>query len=298
MTINKPLLLVILAATFWGGTPPIMKFTLTQIPLFSLAFIRMATASLILGLIIGKNVKIEKKDYPMFFYSAITGVTLNLTFFFIGLKFTQAILASFLVASVPILTMLASHIFLKEKITLRLIFASTVAFAGVAILIGKPGDGVSLAQTFGNILLLLASLAWVAHEIIAKKLLKIYDGGVVAFYSMAIGAATFLPLAIWEFLKNPAWTANVDIKGLAGLLYGIFFASLFAYWAWQKGLSGIPAGQASFYFYIDPVSGSILSIILLGEKLTRELLIGAILIAIGVIIVEYKSHPLHKKFAT
>ena len=294
LKINKSILLVILAATLWGGTPPIMKLTLTQIPVFSLAFIRMSTASIILGFLIYKNLKIKRADWLTFFWAAVTGVTLNLTFFFIGLKFTQAILASFLVAAVPILTLLASHIFLKEKFTLKLIFASTVAFAGVAVLIGNPSDSVNLAQTFGNILLLLASLAWVAHEIIAKKLLKVYDGGVVAFYSMAIGAVTFLPMAIVEFLENPAWIKSVNSTGFAGLIYGILFASLTAYWAWQKGLSGMPAGQASFFFYIDPISGAIFSILLLGEKLTPSLFFGGLLITAAVLLAEQKrkNHPL------
>lgn len=297
MTLNKSLLLVLLAAFLWGGTPPIMKLTLTQIPVFSLAFIRMAVASIILGVLIYKNLKIKKEDYLTFFWAALTGVTLNLAFFFLGLKLTQAILASFLVGSVPIFTLLASHIFLKEKITLRIIFASTIAFAGVAIIIGNPDGKLNPTQIIGNVLLLLASLAWVAHEIIAKKLLKVYDGGVVAFYSMAIGAFTFLPFAIFEYFQNPNWTSGVNSTGLAGLLYGIFFASLIAYWAWQKGLSGLPAGQASFFFYIDPISGAILSILLLGEKLTTELFIGAALITVGVFLAQRKSHPLHKKFA-
>jgi len=58
----------------------------------------------------------------------------------------------------------------------------------------------------------------------------------------------------------------------------------------------MPAGQAAFFFYLDPVSGTILSIILLGEKLTPQLLIGGILIAAAVLLVEQKrrAHPLHR----
>ena len=111
---------------------------------------------------------------------------------------------------------------------------------------------------------------------------------------MAIGAVTFLPLFLFETLKHP-WLTNVNIQGLSGLLYGIFFASLAAYLAWQKGLSLLPAGQAAFFFYLDPVTGAALSILLLGEKLTPQLVIGGILIAAAVFLAEQKrhSHPLH-----
>lgn len=285
------------AAIIWGATAPIMKLTLTEIPVFSLAFIRMTVASIILGAIIFKNLKIKKSDYLTFFWAAITGVTLNLSFYFIGLKLTEAILAAFLIAAVPIFTMIAAHFYLKEKFTTRLIIASLIAFFGVVIIIGRFDKPVTSFQILGNILLLLATISWVINEIIAKKLLKVYDGGTVAFYTMAIGAFTFLPLFIWEYFKGSNWISEVTTKGFLGLLFGIFFASLTAYWAWQKGLKLLPAGQAAFFFYLDPISGAILAMILLGEKLTPSLIVGGILIALAVFLAEQKrkSHPLHKE---
>ena len=296
MRLNSAFIYTASAAIIWGATAPIMKLTLTQVPVFSLAFIRMSLASLILAIFIFKKLRIAKKDIVMFIWAAITGVSLNLTFFFIGLKLTQAINAAFLIASVPIMTILAAHLYLKEKLTLKLMLASIIALIGVVIIIGKPQGAVSSFQILGNLLLLLATFFWVIHEILAKKLLKVYDGGVVAFYSMAIGAFTLAPLFLWELWQNNQWTSQVNLAGIIGILYGILFASLLAYWAWQKGLSLLPAGQAAFFFYLDPISGTILAIILLGEKLTPQLIAGGILIALAVLLVEQKRrlHPLHK----
>lgn len=273
-----------------------MKLTLEEIPVFSLAFLRMAAASLILGSLIFKNLKIKKEHWRNFFWAAITGVTLNLTLFFVGLKLTAAILAAFLVASTPIFTMVAAHIYLKEKFTARLIASSAIALVGVVTIIGKFEGPFNTMALLGNILLLLATISWVAHEIIAKKLLKVYDGSTVTFYSMAIGAFTFLPLFLFEYMANPNWYASVTSKGAAGLLFGIFAASLTAYWAWNKGLKLLPAGQAAFFFYLDPISGAVLAMILLGEELTPQLIVGGLLIAAAVFLAEQKrrTHPLHK----
>ena len=145
--VNKALLFTATASIIWGATAPIMKLTLQEIPLFSLAFIRMATASAILGFFVYKKLKIRKVDQFNLILAALTGVTINLTLFFLGLKLTSAIVASFLTASVPIFTLIAAHLYLKEKFTKKLVLASIVAFTGVAILVGKLS-----ASAFYNLL--------------------------------------------------------------------------------------------------------------------------------------------------
>lgn len=294
--VNSASLLVIAATLIWGGTVPIMKLTLQEVPIFSLAFTRMFFASLLLGVFVFRKLKIKKSDYSTFLYSALTGVTINLTLFFIALKLTEAILAAVLVAATPVMTMIAANFYLKEKFTLKLVISSAIAFAGVIIIVGIPQDGFNIKALIGNILLLMASLAWVIHEIITKKLLKVYSPETVTFYAMAIGCVTFLPFALLEFVAKPTWPTHLSFWGVIGILYGIFLASFFAYWAWHKGLAKLPAGQASFFFYLGPISGAILSIILLGEKLTIPLIIGSIFITLAVFIAEShrKMHPLHR----
>lgn len=297
MKIPPAYLFIIIAIVIWGATPAIMKLTLTEIPVFTLAFIRMLVASSLLYIFVHKKLNIQKQDHLRFIFLALTGVTLNLTFFFLALTQTKAINSAFLTPAVPILTIAAAHIYLKEKFEPKIILAGIIALIGIIIVFNKPTGPSAPREFIGNILLLLSSLSWVIHEIIAKKLLKNYGAGTIAFYAMFIGALTFFPLYIFELIKNPLWIANVSTSGYLGLAFGIFFASLTAYWAWQKGLQKLPAGQASFFFFLDPVTGSIFSYFLLGEKITTSLIIGGSLIALSVFLAEYrrKNHPLHTK---
>ncbi len=228
-------------------------------------------------------------------FAGLCGVTFNIAFFFLGLRLAPAINAALLVAAIPILTLVAASIYLKEKLSVRLVLAGCMAIVGVFTIIGLPTT-TTLAQFLGNVLLLLSALFWVAYEIISKKLFKKYSSSAVTFYTMAVGAITFAPLAVYEFIQNPNWVRSVTTTGWLGIFYGIFFASLIAYWAWQTGLSKIQAGRASFFFYLDPISGAILAVLLLGETITTPLIIGTILITLGVIFAEFKreSHPFYK----
>lgn len=299
MKIRSAYLFLIIAAIIWGATPAIMKITLAQIPLFSLAFLRMFFAANLLYFFARNNLKIQKKDLLMFISLAITGITIHIAFFFFGLKLTQAIHAAFLIAAGPILTVVAAHFYLREKLEKKLILTGLVAVLGIGMIVGAPDNHLNPAEAVGDIFILLSSLAWVAHEIIAKKLLKTYKSTTVTFYTLFIGAITFLPFYLFELINNPNWIFNVNTIGFLGLAFGIFLASFTAYLAWQKGLSKLPAGQASYFFYLDPISGSIFSILLLGEKLTPSLIMGATLITLAVFLAEYrrKLHPLHKKFS-
>jgi len=273
-----------------------MKLTLQQVPIFSLVVIRMGVASLIMLPFISKDLKIKREDLPTFIWAAATAITIHMTLFFIGLKLSEAIYAAVLAASVPVMTLAAASVFLKEKLTPRLILATLVAVIGLIITIGKPDGNLNLPTFIGNLLLIGASVFWVVHEIIAKKLLKKYPAQTITFYTMGFGAISLLPPAIWELFKNPLWVTSLSSQSIGGILFGIIFASLIAHFAWQKGLSLLPAGEASFFFYIDPISGAVLAMILLGEKLTLPLIIGGALITSAVFLAENKrkSHPLHR----
>lgn len=290
---SPALLYLILAAIIWGATVPIMKITLREVPIFSLIVIRMSIAGILLLPFAYKKLHVEKGDFRNIFLAAIFGTNLNLAFFFYGLEYSQAINGSIILATTPIFTLFFAHIFLKEKLSFKLIAGALLAFIGTFTIIGIPVFNLDFKSAIGNISLLLSALAWVVHEIFAKKVLKKYHFLTVSFYTTAIGATLFFPIALLELIDNPTWFINVSSEGILGLLYGIFFASLVAYTAWQIGLSKTTASQASFVFYLLPLFGIIFSIILLKESFSPLLILGSVIIVSGIILAEYhrKSHP-------
>lgn len=292
---NKPspaLLYLVTAAIIWGATVPIMKITLIEVPIFSLIVLRMAGASILLLPFVFRKLHVDKEDFRNLFLSAIFGVNLNLAFFFYGLEYSQAINGSVILATTPIFTLFFAHIFLREKLNTRLILGAILAFVGTLTIIGIPVFNLDYQSAIGNISLLLSALAWVAHEIFAKKVLKKYHFLTVAFYTTVIGTTIFFPIALLELIDNPLWYTNLTTSGISGLLFGIIFASTIAYTAWQKGLQTSTATHASFVFYLLPLFGVIFSIILLKESFTPLLVLGSLIILGGIVLAELhrKSH--------
>jgi len=289
---------LLLSAFIWGANTPIMKWSLGTVPLFSLAFLRFYLATLILFPFVLKSLKVQRKDYLKIILAALCGITFNVSFFFLGLKLTFAINAALIIATIPIFTIAAAQVFLKEKISGQLIIAVLIATFGLIAIVGPPVIKFGLAHFFGGFFLILASLFWVGYEILSKELFKKYPPQTVTFYSFLIGSLTFVPLFLWELSASP-WLSNLKIQGLTGIIYGAIFSSTIAYLSWQYGLSKIAASEASFFFYLDPISGVIISVLLLKEKITPSFIFGGLLIILAVIMAEAKrrQHPLHKKFS-
>lgn len=291
-----PYLALLVTSLIWGANTPIMKWVLSSVPLFSLAFLRFYLATILLFPFVFKNLSIQKKDWVKIILAALFGITFNVTFFFLGLKFTFAVNAALIIATIPIFTIFAAQIFLKERVTLRLIFATTTAFLGLSVILGPPVINLGINHLFGGIFLISAALFWVGYEILSKELFKKYSPQTVTFYSFLVGSLSFFPLFLLELFASP-WIFQLKFQGLLGILYGAIFSSAIAYFAWQWGLSKIKTSEAAFFFYLDPISGVLVSLVLLGEQITPLFVIGAILIGIGLLLAEYhrKAHPIHKK---
>lgn len=295
MKLNKSLIYLITAAVIWGATVPIMKFTLKEVPLFSLIVIRMTIASICLYPFARKHLKVNRQDFKTIFLAAFFGTNLNLAFFFYGLEYSKAINGSVILATTPIFTLIFAHLYLKEKWTLKLAAGAVLSFLGVLTIIGIPAFDLDIKSTIGNLSLIASSLAWVGHEIFSKRALKTYNALAISFYTIVIGGILFVPFFIYELLTKPAWYLSVSNQGWTGLLYGAFFASAVAYTAWQKGLAETTASLASFVFYLLPITGIIFSIILLHESFSPLLFIGTILVLAGVVLAEFhrKTHQIH-----
>lgn len=266
----------------------VVKLVLQEFPPMSLAFLRFSFASLLIApffLAETKKVKIKKEDLPKFIAIGIFAITLNITFFFEGIKRTTAINASILTLIIPMLSVLLGWLFLKEKIYLVNLLGIAMGFLGALVIIGIPqliGGSASSQILLGNILIILASTSWVFGAIISKQILSKYPSLVVTALAFLVGILTFFLPASLEYFKNPAWISQVTVLGILGLSFMTLLSSISAYFLFEWGLAKTSVAIADLFQYIEPFIATVLAILILGERISTTFLIGAILIAIGV----------------
>ena len=272
----------------------------------SLAFLRFALASLFLApffLKESKKIKIKKEDLPKLIAVGVFSITLNIAFFFEGIKKTSAINASTLTLTIPILSVLLGWWFLKEKVYLINLMGIGLGFLGALTIVGIPQifTGNFSPQVFlGNLLLISASISWVVGAIISKQILNKYSSLIVTAVGFLVGTTTMFIPALMEYVKNPSWPNQITILGLLGLAYMTLLSSISAYFLFEWGLSKTSVTMADLFQYIEPFVATILAVMILGERISSSFLIGAVLIGVGAYLgtlakeLHHRHHKAHR----
>lgn len=231
--------------------------------------------------------KIEKRDYIKFFVAAIFGVVINLLFFFKGLEYTSPIHASAIMTIIPVIILVLSSYFLKEKITAIKIVGIIVALCGALVLTiygksGRAGDNVPL----GNLLILLNAISYSIYVILIKKLTEKYHPFTFIKWLFLIGLIILIPFGYTELTEvqwqsfTPYITFSV-IFVVVGATFGTYLLNPYA-------LSQLKASTVGIFIYLQPVIAALFALAV-GADFIDAIKIGAmVLIFTGVYLVSVK----------
>lgn len=282
-----PYLAIITAHFIWGINFIAAKFALQEFPPMSLAFLRFFFALiLLLPFLLTEKKKIAKIDLPVLLGIGLLMVTLNIGFFYEGLKRTDVTTASILTLIVPVLSVLGGWWFLKEKVYVVNLAGIFLGLLGTILVVGLPFIILGIQPTsqsmLGNILIILASISWVAGAMLSKSILKKYSTLTLTAIIFAVGTVTFLIPAINEYVKNPLWYQQITILGILGLGFITIASSICGYFLFEWGLSKLGVIKADLFQYIEPIIATTLGVLILNEQLRFSFIIGGVLIALGV----------------
>jgi len=293
----KAYFLLTIAAIIWAISTPVIKLTLSGISPLPFLTYRFFISSLVslLFFILSKNhfQKIKRHFFEIFIYGFVT-TTLTLGILFIGIDKTTVVNTALLAAIGPLITILAGSIFLKEIITRQEKIGITIALIGTIFTILEPlvNGKLDNIQAEGNSLIVIHLIIAAYSSVLAKRLLrKDVSPLTLVNSSFIVGFFTILPLTVFQtgfapLIKNVvALNTNYHL----GVLYMALFSGTLAYSFWVKAQKTIEISEASVFSYLIPIFAAPLGIILLKETVMPLFWVGALIIAIGVIIAEYKK---------
>lgn len=277
MSVSIPIWLG-LAQTIWAASYVAIKYSLAEMPVGAVVFLRMGIASL------GFMVLWLFRPPPKFAIRdlLVMGGLGALNFFiaqmlqFTALRYTQAIDASILVVFEPLITVAMAFLIVKERATRATWIALGVGMVGMGIL-SKGGTaaegGVSLGRLFGNFLFLLSltseGICSASGKIYANRYGAISSMGIMIMSGFLVGSVVNFPTirsVDLAFVSLRAW-GSIALLGLG--------ASLLSYSIWYHAIRRAPIQQAALSLLLQPVIGTFFGFVLLGESVGFGTLLGA-----------------------
>ncbi|MDA7947255.1 MAG: DMT family transporter [Hyphomicrobiaceae bacterium] len=278
-------LLLSLTALFWAGNFVVGRGMHEHVPPIALAWARWTLASLIILPFalphIRRDWPIIRKNLPILFFFGTIGVGAFNSLSYSGLNYTTALNALVLQSSGPILIVLASVIFFRDRVSLRQGLGIALSVIGVLFMVSR-GD-VSVLTGFvlnrGDILIVSALVLWGLYTAFLRKRPDIHWLSFIGM-TFVIGAVVNAPFAVWEHSSGRHLQFNVETAAVVA--YVAVFPSILAYIFYNRGVALIGANRAGVCLNLVPLFGAILAIVFLGEQPRAYHLFGIALIVAGV----------------
>ena len=281
-------ILAILIILVWGTSFPCTKILLAaDLSPTEIFVYRFIVAYLSLLVISRFRVKVwEWRDELLAALCGLTGGAMYFVLQNFALDLTLLSDVVIVVAINPLLTTILAAIFLKEEhFSLKILFGSMLAFAGVAVVTLRNGfvwgDGL-----LGNVLAILAALAWSVYSVMLKRIQNRRDTLDITRKVMFYGTLCALPVMFVEPLTPLGTLLRPDVA--LNLLFLALVCSMAAFLGWNLVIKKIGAISASNYLYLEPIVSLIIGVIMIGEHVGVIACVGCALVLLGVIMVEKK----------
>ncbi|WP_242088104.1 DMT family transporter [Microbacterium lacticum] len=152
-----------------------------------------------------------------------------------------------------------------------------VGFAGVVVIVAGPGlsvaDPATALAAVGEVLL-VALLYATAPFIVATKLAHVPSLGTITLSLLAVGVA-YLPFALLTQHEVPTIRSGVSLAALGIFCTALAFLGFFAL------IGEVGPARAPLFTYVNPIVAILLGVLVLGESLSLELLVGFPLVIVG-----------------
>lgn len=284
----------VLATLIWSGNFVIARSVIREIQPITLGFYRWLTATIILLPFAWKyfitELKLVKERFWFFLLAAATGVSMFNTFVYIAGHYTSAINMVILgTCSSPIMSVILSRIFLKEKITAWRIAGMIVCVIGILLLLSKGHleNLLSFRFTKGDWWILSAALSFAIYNTLVKRRPQAMQPLNFLFVVFLIGTLILLPFYLWEFQNQGGFT--IGIGNISTILYLGLGTSVICFYIWNKAIAALGAGRTALFGNLMPIFSSIEAVLFLHEKVTSIHIISFILVVAGLVIANLKK---------
>jgi drug/metabolite transporter (DMT)-like permease len=291
MSNRAAILYALLSAALFGLSTPAAKFLLGTIDPGVLAGIFYCGAGIGTALLrrarpkdfLYTEDKLQTQDIPWLAGAVLSGGVVGPLLLFLGLRLTDAATASLLLTLETVATGLIAWIIFRERFNARVAFGMVLLLAGSVTLAwsGTP----SLDNFLGPLAVTGACIAWGIDNNLTRKVSHANPLQIVQIKGLVAGPVNLaLALSTGGSLPQPTLAVIALLVGFAG--YGVSIAFF------VLALRKLGSARTGAYFGVAPFVGASASVLVLGDRVTAQLVVAGCLIGAGVWL--YATEPMRE----
>jgi len=290
---------VLLAASMSlvGSYVALSKPLAAVLPVFLLAWLRFGIGTLAMPHWLIKPATepaLNRATRQLIFLESFLGNFLFTLFMLFGVSMTTAVSAGVIMASIPAVVALLSWVFLRERISPRVLMAIALAAVGIAIfslskqeqhaqaIQGQLANSANKHIWLGNLLVFCAVICEASYAVIGKRLTDTISPKRITALINLWGFALTTPMGLYV-----AWAFDFGTLTANNWLLLVFYgsaASVWTVWLWMTGLKTVPAARAGVFTVMLPIAAATVGVLVLGETLSALQLLAFGLCLAGVVL--------------
>jgi drug/metabolite transporter (DMT)-like permease len=284
--IAAPVVVSLAVMVFWGATPVLTRIATDDLDPLWVAVLRTVLAGIVaLPLVAATERRPPSSRHARILLgvSAAAGFVVFPVVFTVGQERTSAMHGVGILAALPVFTGLYGMLVARRRPGTWWLAGCALALAGEAVIVAVRAGGGGVASLAGD-LLVLASALVVSAGYVAGALLvpRGFSSAATTYWGVVLGALALLPLALVLLVVEGRPSAGA--ASWAAVLFLAVVTSIAGYVGWYWALARGGIARIAPLQFLQPLSGLVLAALVLGERLTWPLAVGAAAVIGGVTI--------------
>ncbi|TRX50906.1 DMT family transporter [Fulvivirga sp. M361] len=283
----KNFLMLLLLATLWGPSFLFIKVAIVEIPPVTLAALRIGIGAVFINLYLYMRGGSFIKELAFWKHVTIAGFFAHaLPFILInwGEQYIDSAMASILNGLTPLFTIvMANFVIEDDKMDVKKILGTILGFIGLMVLISPSLISGIKASVLGVVAVGIGAASYGVALVYSRLNLKAVKPVYAPASQLLVTAVYLVPFAF--LTDGPVNLASLSFNAIGSVLILAVPGTAMAFVVYYKVLEKASASYLSLVTYLMPIYGVVLGVTVLGETITMETFIGAILILSGIAIV-------------
>lgn len=286
------LISAVVATFLWGSAIPLIKISYAELSIGSdevykqllfagYRFVGAGLLIMVLMKIFRKKISYQKGSWRGIAKIALFQTFLQYVVFYIALSYSTGIQGAIISGTTSFFQIAVAHFMYKnDHFSIRKIIGLVLGFTAVIVVnLGKGEFDFNL--DLGVWLLLAAAFFGAFGNVLSKNESQRMELMYMTSYQMLIGGIGLFAIGASQEGLMPF---VINLKALGMLLF-LMFISATTFVLWNNVMKYNKVGKVSMYLFLIPVSGVLLSSLLLGEQISMLVILALVLVATGIVIV-------------